>query len=133
MAKYFCDKCGRELEEVQFYTYRDGRKTELCKKCLTMHIDNYEPETFLWLLEKMDVPYIEEEWNVIREKAYAKDPSKMNGMSVFGKYLSRMKLKQFKDFRSLGRYRNIKSEKRRESCGNGGGECGKTSYNSRKI
>lgn len=99
MAKYFCDKCGRELEEIQFYTYRDGRKTELCKKCLTMHIDNYEPETFLWLLEKMDVPYIEEEWNVIREKAYAKDPSKMNGMSVFGKYLSRMKLKQFKDFR----------------------------------
>ena len=64
-----------------------------------MHIDNYDPETFLWLLEKMDVPYIEEEWNVIREKAYAKDPSKMNGMSVFGKYLSRMNLKQFKDFR----------------------------------
>lgn len=98
MAKYFCDKCGKEMEEINFYTYKDGRKTELCKKCLTMHIDNYNPETFLWLLEKMDVPYIEPEWNVIREKAYAKDPYSMNGTSVFGKYLSKMKLKQWKDF-----------------------------------
>ena len=98
MAKYFCDKCGRELEEVQFYTYKDGNKTELCKKCLTMHIDNYDPETFLWLLEKMDVPYIPGEWNALLEKAYAKDPNKLNGMSVFGKYLSKMKLKQWKDF-----------------------------------
>ena len=98
MAKYFCDKCGRELEEVQFYTYKDGKKTELCKKCLTMHIDNYDPETFLWLLEKMDVPYIPGEWNALLEKAYAKDPNKLNGMSVFGKYLSKMKLKQWKDF-----------------------------------
>lgn len=98
MAKYRCDKCGKEMEEINFYTYKDGSKTELCKKCLTMHIDNYNPETFLWLLEKMDVPYIEPEWNVIREKAYAKDPYGMNGTSVFGKYLSKMKLKQWKDF-----------------------------------
>ena len=90
MAKYRCEKCGKEMEEINFYTYKDGSKTELCKKCLTMHIDNYDPETFLWLLEKMDVPYIEPEWNVIREKAYAKDPYGMNGTSVFGKYLSKM-------------------------------------------
>ena len=97
MAKYFCNKCEKTMEEINFYTYRDGRKTELCKKCLTMHIDNYNPETFLWLLEKMDVPYIEGEWNVLREKAFAKDPMKMNGASVFGKYLSKMKLNQWKD------------------------------------
>ena len=98
MAKYHCDKCDKEMEEINFYTYKDGRKTELCKKCLTMHIDNYNPETFLWLLEKMDVPYIEGEWNILREKAFAKDPMKMNGASVFGKYLSKMKLKQWKDY-----------------------------------
>ena len=56
------------------------------------------PWNFLWLLEKMDVPYIPNEWNVLREKAYAKDPYKMNGMSVFGKYLSKMKLKQWKQY-----------------------------------
>lgn len=93
-----CEKCGKSMDEGQFYTYKDGRKTELCKKCLTMHIDNFNPDTFTWILEKMDVPYIPEEWNVLRDKAFAKDPYKMNGMSVFGKYLSKMKLKQWKDY-----------------------------------
>lgn len=94
-ADYYCEKCGKTMNENQFYTYKDGRKTELCKKCLTMHIDNFNPDTFLWLLEKMDVPYIPSEWNTLRDRAYAKDASKMNGMSVFGKYLSKMKLKQW--------------------------------------
>jgi hypothetical protein len=86
------------MDEINFYTYKNGKKTELCKKCLTMHINNFEPNTFLWALEKMDVPYVPEEWNILRDKAYAKDPYKMNGMSVFGKYLSKMRLKQWKDY-----------------------------------
>lgn len=98
MAEIRCPKCGRTMKEDNFYLYRNGERTELCKKCMTMHIDNFNPETFLWLLEKMDVPYIPEEWNVLRDKAYAKDPNKMNGMSVFGKYLSKMKLKQWSKY-----------------------------------
>lgn len=86
------------MDEKQFYTYKDGTKTEMCKKCLTAHIDNFDESTFLWLLEKMDVPYVPQEWNVLRDRAYAKDPRKMNGMTVFGKYLSKMKLKQWRDF-----------------------------------
>lgn len=98
MANLYCEKCRKTMDEDNFYTYKDGTKTELCKKCLTMHIDNYNPDTFLWLLEKMDVPYLPVEWNVLRDRAYAKDPYKMNGMSVFGKYLSKMKLKQWKNY-----------------------------------
>lgn len=98
MASYKCQKCQKVLDEINFYTYKDGRKTELCKKCLTMHIDNFDESTFLWILEKMDVPYIPAEWNNLRDKAYAKDPDKMNGMSVIGKYLSKMKLKQWKQY-----------------------------------
>ena len=99
MANKLCQKCGKMLDEdTQFYTYKDGTKTEMCKKCLTMHIDNFDESTYLWLLEKMDVPYIPEEWNVLRERAYAKNPN-LNGMSVFGKYLSKMKLKQYKQKR----------------------------------
>ena len=63
-----------------------------------MHIDNFDESTYLWLLEKMDVPYVPAEWNSLRDKAYAKDAEKMNGMSVFGKYLSKMKLKQWKEY-----------------------------------
>lgn len=95
---YHCTKCGKNLGESQFYTYRDGSKTEMCKKCLTMHIDNWKPETYLWLLEKMDVPYVPEEWNILRDRAFARNPV-MTGMSVFGKYLSKMKLNQWKDKR----------------------------------
>ena len=84
-------------ENTQFYTYKNGDKTDMCKKCLTMHIDNFNPDTFLWLLEKMDVPYVPEEWNVLRDRAFAKNPN-LNGMSVFGKYLSKMKLKQWKEY-----------------------------------
>ena len=98
MASYKCQKCGKVLDEGQFYTYKNGSKTELCKKCLTMHIDNFDESTYLWLLEKMDVPYVPAEWNSLRDKAYAKDAEKMNGMSVFGKYLSKMKLKQWKEY-----------------------------------
>ena len=98
MANKTCVKCGRSMDEdTQFYTHKKGTKTDMCKKCLTMHIDNFNPETYLWLLQEMDVPYVPEEWNVLRDRAYAKNPN-LNGMSVFGKYLSKMKLKQWKDF-----------------------------------
>ena len=86
------------MSDVNFYTYKNGTKAELCKACMTLHINNWEPDTYLWLLEKFDVPYIEAEWNVLRDRAYAKDPYKINGMSVFGKYLSKMKLKQWKNY-----------------------------------
>ena len=98
MASRLCTKCGKMMDEnTQFYTYKNGDKTTMCKKCLTMHIDNFNPETFLWLLQDMDVPYIEAEWNVLRDRAFAKNPN-LNGMSVFGKYLSKMKLKQWNQY-----------------------------------
>lgn len=99
MATKVCLKCGKTMDEAtQFYTYKNGDKTSMCKKCLTMHIDNKDPETFLWILKDMDVPYVPAEWNVLYERAYAKDKNKINGMSVIGKYLSKMKLKQWKEY-----------------------------------
>lgn len=63
-----------------------------------MHVNSADPETFTWILEKFDVPWLPWEWNVLYERAYQKGPEKMNGLSVIGKYLSKMKLKQFKQF-----------------------------------
>ena len=97
MANMYCEKCHKTMSDTNFYTYKNGEKCELCKACLTMHINNFDPETFLWILEKFDVPWLPWEWNTLRDRAYQKDPYKMNGMSVFGKYLSKMKLRQFVD------------------------------------
>lgn len=98
-GKCKCSRCGKTLGEINFYTYQDGSKCEMCKPCITAHIDNFDEETFLWILEKIDVPYVPAEWNVLRNAAFAKDPKKMNGQSVLGKYLAKMKLKQWKQFR----------------------------------
>ena len=95
-----CKKCGRQLKDTEFYTDRNKKKLDLCKKCLTMHVDNFDPQTFLWILQQVDIPYVPNEWEIIRNKAIeTKGPDSLNGMSVIGKYISKMKLKQWKDYR----------------------------------
>ena len=63
-----------------------------------MHVDNWDPNTYLWILQECDVPYIPDEWNRLMER-YAKDASKVTGSTILGRYLSKMKLKQYKDYR----------------------------------
>ena len=99
MPKLTCEKCHKEMEDTNFYTYKNGAKTELCKKCLTMHINAFDESTFLWVLEKMDLPYIPTEWNVLRDKDYMKKgETKFKSDAVFGKYLSKMKLNQWNKY-----------------------------------
>ena len=100
---YYCEKCNRTMGEENFYgsnnleKYPDG-KFKICKKCMTMHVDNWNPDTYLWILQEADVPYIPDEWNKLMA-SYAKDKSKVTGMTIIGRYLGKMKLKQFKDYR----------------------------------
>lgn len=82
----------------QFYKYRDKEGFhKLCKACLTAHVDNFDPETFLWILKDFDVPYDETRWNELRDRAFKKNPHKMNGLSVIGLYFRDMRLNQYKD------------------------------------
>jgi hypothetical protein len=102
MEQAYCEKCHTTMSINNFYKLKDGTPAKLCKKCLTMHIDNFDPETFLWVLELLDLPYVPVEWNKIRDKAFVefqKNPKKIiNGMTVLGKYISLMKLKQWKGY-----------------------------------
>jgi hypothetical protein len=63
-----------------------------------MHVDNWKPETYIWILQECDVPYVPDEWSKLLE-SYARDPSKVTGMTILGRYLSKMKLKQYKEYR----------------------------------
>ena len=100
---YYCEKCNKTMAADQFYgtnnleKYPDG-KLRICKKCMTMHVDNFNPDTYLWILQECDVPYIPEEWNKLLA-SYGKDRNKLTGLSIIGRYLSKMKLKQFRDYR----------------------------------
>ena len=92
------------MAEDQFYKsnnktkYSNNGVVPTCKKCLTMHVNNWDPDTYLWLLQELDVPYIPDEWNKLMVK-YAKDPDKVTGTTIIGRYLSKMKLNQWKDYR----------------------------------
>ena len=33
-----------------------------------MHVDNWDPNTYLWIIQECDVPYVPEEWNKEEEK-----------------------------------------------------------------
>lgn len=100
---HYCKKCGKTMDDTQFYTsknlekYPPDGKMDICKKCLTMHVDNWNPETYKWILQEIDVPYIKEEWNGLLEK-YGKDSKKVTGLTIIGRYLSKMKLKQWNKY-----------------------------------
>ena len=104
MADYYCEKCNRTMNAESFYTsnnlekYPQDGKLRQCKKCLTMHVDNWNPDTYLWILQEIDVPYVPDEWYKLLQK-YGQDKSKLTGMSILGRYLSKMKLKQYKEYR----------------------------------
>ena len=99
MSQY-CEKCGLTKDDKEFYTsknltkYPTG-KLKQCKKCITMFVDNWEPDTYTWILEEIDVPYIKDEWDKLLR---ASEGKKLTGMTILGKYLSKMKLKQWKDY-----------------------------------
>ncbi len=100
---FYCEKCNRTMNADQFYgsnntdKYPEG-KLHKCKKCTTMHVDNFNPDSYLWILQECDVPYVLEEWNKLLT-SYGKDRSKLTGTTIVGRYLSKMKLKQFRDYR----------------------------------
>ena len=101
---YFCEKCGKTMSAENFYTsnnlekYPAEGKLKQCKKCITMHVDNYDPETYLWILKEVDVPYVPDEWNRILQ-SYITDHRRITPTSILGRYLSKMKLVQYKNAR----------------------------------
>ena len=101
--QYYCKKCNRTMGADQFYgsnnleKYPNG-KLDTCEKCITMHVDNFNPDTYMWILQECDVPYVPDEWHKLLEK-YAYNRDKLTGMTILGRYLSKMKLKQHKDYR----------------------------------
>lgn len=96
-GRLVCSKCGKDKRLEDFFKLKDGTPYDMCKSCLTMFVNNRDPQTFLWILEKFDVPYIEDAWIKLTNKIYAKDPTKFNSGSVIGQYLRTMKMTQYHD------------------------------------
>lgn len=98
-----CTKCKKIMKETEFYRSNNRDKysngyLDQCKKCATLLVDNWDPSTYLWILEEVDVPYIPQEWHSLLAR-YGRDPSRVTGLTIIGRYLSLMQVKQFRDFR----------------------------------
>lgn len=87
-----CEKCGMTSNINDFYRYRDSEERyPVCKRCILSQLDIHNPDTFLWLLKELDIPYIGYEWDGLVQR--------YNNKSVLGRYLSKMKLKGFKAYK----------------------------------
>ena len=101
--KRYCPKCRTTKNEDNFYKsnnlskYPDGYLDQ-CKDCITMHVNNWDSSTFLWILQECDVPYVPDQWNQLLSR-YGKDSTSIKGTTIIGRYLSAMKLNQFKKYR----------------------------------
>ena len=105
MSSRYCEKCKKILDEKLFYSsnntekYPEG-KLNMCKDCITMHVDPWEPRTFTWILEEADVPYIKSVWDKLLQKEITKKgASEVTGKAMIGRYFSSMKLTQNRNLR----------------------------------
>lgn len=95
----YCEKCGKVLSAKNFYKSNNLEKhpngyQSLCKKCTTMYVDSQEPDTYLWILEDCDVPWVPKEWNDLMTKY-----TEVTGATIVERYLSKMKLKSYAGYR----------------------------------
>lgn len=93
-----CSKCGRSKILDEFFCYKNGERDDLCKDCLLEHVDNGDPDTFLWILERYDIPYIERMWVSMSNREFKANPGRFGPKSVLGKYMRNMKMHQYRKF-----------------------------------
>ena len=76
---------------------KTGERYNMCKDCLTQYIDNRKPDTFLWILEEFDVPYIEKKWVELTNN-HIKKGKKLTSKSILGTYIRSMNMMQYRDY-----------------------------------
>lgn len=96
-GKAFCLNCHKTVDEKQFFKtgrldkFPEGRLPH-CKTCCTMGVQDNDLSTFLGILKEIDVPFIPSEWRSLLVK------KTIGGPSILGKYVSKMRLNQFKKY-----------------------------------
>lgn len=80
-------------KESDFYKRKDGTIFPYYKKDIKKQINVFKPSTFLPIFQELDIPFYENEWLKLIERCIEKG---QDFSSIFGKYLAKMKLYDFK-------------------------------------
>lgn len=96
-GKCFCPTCKKTLDEKNFFKTRrtDKHPTGIlpeCKTCITMKVDDGDVNTFLPVLKEIDLPYYPSKWRELAQK------KPVGGASIIGKYVSMMRMNQYKKY-----------------------------------
>lgn len=96
--KKICNKCKKELPlTINYYKCHNDEYYDTCKTCVKNSIIDNVFKTFKPYLKDMDYPFIESEWIQLVKRNNEKPIDKRN-QTIFGKYISKMRLKGFKGF-----------------------------------
>lgn len=96
-GKIFCPTCRKTLDEKNFFKTRRTDKHPAgflpeCKTCIALKVDDGDVQTFLPFLKEVDVPYMPSKWRELVQKKPA------GGASIIGKYVSMMRMNQYKKY-----------------------------------
>lgn len=110
-GKIFCPTCRKTLDEKNFFKTRRTDKHPSgflpeCKTCASLKIDDSDVQTFLPILKEIDLPYMPRQWRELCQKKPA------GGASVLGKYVSMMRMNQYKKY-SWADSENLVEEERK--------------------
>lgn len=84
-----------EFNDKIYFKQRDGSDyTKYTKEEIYNMIDARKPNTFIHILQELDIPYLEDQWGLTLSHQ-AENGQKLN--YTMGKYLSKMKLCSFKN------------------------------------
>lgn len=88
-----CKKCKIDKQETEFLTGREDKHLCVCKECVDKHFNPDDKATFMWILQELDIPYIEQFWDERRASCEHHEKP-----FTIGFYVSYMKLMAFRDW-----------------------------------
>ena len=93
-----CKICGKEISLGEAFSFKDGTLDCYHKECRIMNCSDDKPWTYFPIMKEFNIPYIEEVWlrQMITNIKIAINTHSYK--SMFGRYLSVMKLKGYKSF-----------------------------------
>lgn len=84
-----CRICGRTRPAYEFYARKDGSREPItaCKDCCAAGLDLTRPETFMWVLEELDVPFIASRFYKTFDDKMRKDGPGYSRKAALGIYI----------------------------------------------